>query len=177
MPSVMISDRRTWTDPRIRSPLTYVPLVEPRSSRMYPSARTLSRQCCPEIVGCAITTSHSGALPTSQDGCFAIAGLPFLTGHVRRAPESPCTIPGGRGSVRAHSGSGSDGASPSQDQAKPFSVTALTTRLLRLSAWRSSSTPRPCRGRQPRGVKPRVELTFGRALPLGGDKPEIIPSP
>jgi WD40 repeat protein len=36
--------------------------------------------------------------------------------------KSQCTIPGGRGSVGAHSGSGSDGASPSQDEAKPLRV-------------------------------------------------------
>jgi tetratricopeptide (TPR) repeat protein/tRNA A-37 threonylcarbamoyl transferase component Bud32 len=46
--------------------------------------------------------------------------------------QSPCTSPGGRGSVRAHSGSGSDGASPSQNQARPFSSSDLDLEVARV---------------------------------------------
>jgi hypothetical protein len=61
---------------------------------------------------------------------FATAAL--CVGFLMRAPrvvsvgsKCPCTILGGRASRRATAQSGSDGASPSRNHAKPFSLLVI----------------------------------------------------
>ena len=78
-----------------------------------------------------LNSSNPGSMALVNAMPTAVAAIKIIPSEIRNlrfdclgifeSPEWTCVIPGGRGSVRAHSDAGSDGASPSQVHLPRFS--------------------------------------------------------
>src|SRR5208337_2613793 len=71
---VSVAVSLTRTAPRMRSPLTKVPLVEFKSSRTNPVSSWVRRQWCPETEGTLTTRSQSGLEPIVTELDIVIVG-------------------------------------------------------------------------------------------------------